>query len=69
MWVHILMYLSPHNSIVLCLSRMVDLGKVHQRVGRLIKVYVAYLKTLPRCVVMLSAEVSKGREWVVKETL
>lgn len=45
-----------------CLSRRVDLGKVHQGVGRLIKVYVAYLKTLPRCVVMLSAEVSEARD-------
>lgn len=51
--------LSPHSSIMHCLSRPVDLGKVHQGVGRLIKVYVAYLKTLPRCVVMLS-DVSEG---------
>lgn len=46
-------------------SHTVGLGKVHQRVGRLIKVYVAYLKTHTRCVIMLSAEVSKGRD--VKE--
>lgn len=44
------------------LSQAVDRGKVHQGVGRLIKVYVAYLKTLPCCVVMLSAKVSEGRE-------
>lgn len=39
-----------------------DLDKAHQGVDRLIKVYVAYLKTLPCCVVMLSAVVSEGRE-------
>lgn len=56
-----------------CLSRTIDLGKVHQGVGRLIKIYVAYLKTVLRCVVMLSAEVSKkGKEGLdeeVQETL
>lgn len=62
MWVHVLLYLSPHNSFMPRLFGTVDQGKVHQGVGRLIKVYVAYLKTHPRCVVMLSAEVSKGRE-------
>lgn len=51
-----------HNSIMCFLRRTMDLGKVHQGVGRLIKVYVAYLKTLPRGVVMLSAKVSKGKE-------
>lgn len=41
---------------------MVDLGEVHHRVGRLIKVYVAYLKALSCCVIMLSAKVSGRRE-------
>lgn len=61
MCVHILLCLSPENCIMICLPHAVDPGKVHQGVGRLIKIYVAYLKTLPRCVVMLSAEVSEGR--------
>ncbi len=46
---------------MLCLFHALDLGKVHQRVGRLIKVYVACLGILPLCVVMLSAEVSEEK--------
>lgn len=46
------------------LSHTPGLSKVHQGVGRLIKVYVAYLKAHPRCVIMLSAEVSKGKAGV-----
>lgn len=49
---------SPFTSHIL--SHTVGLGKVHQRVGRLIKVYVAYLKTHTCWVMMVSVEVSKG---------
>lgn len=57
-------YISPYNSIMHYLSHTPGLSKVHQGVGRLIKVYVAYLKAHPHCVIMLSAEVSKGKEGV-----
>lgn len=57
-------YISPYSSIMHYLSHTPGLSKVHQGVGRLIKVYVAYLKAHPRCVIMLSAEVSKGKAGV-----
>lgn len=38
---HFVPVFAPHNNTVPCLSYVVDLGKVHHGVGRLIKVYVA----------------------------
>lgn len=64
-----------YGSPVYCISPLIiapclvflihtDVDKVHQRVGGLIKVHEAYLKALPRCVIMLSAKVSgRGEGW------
>lgn len=52
-----------HTSFSLMYSCLLfDQGKVHQGAGRPIKVYVAYLKTPPLCVVMLPVEVSGEKE-------
>lgn len=59
-------YCIPLLIIAPCLVVLIhtDVDKVHHRVGRLIKVYEAYLKALPRSLIMLSAKVSgRGEGW------